>query len=238
MTYRIKRAISAVLNAKERIEEACFFTEGNKPYWFDLKTELEGIWEDIQKTLASFKQAKLWSGGESLDHDIVYFTSLKKTQFRLKILQDVSEAFDVFREPLRELENLAKPFIDAYDAVFSVITSAKEGYEGLKLGYEFAKTLLNKIFGSKTDLNFPRKFAETSCGGGFFPSTLGNTAEGVDLEIDEGATLVSPFTGNVRRGGTTQVIIAISDEIKDTEVIIDNVDLDDNKHDRLIHLYQ
>ncbi|XP_070574642.1 uncharacterized protein [Ptychodera flava] len=232
---QIKGAVAVVIDAKKRIEDACFFTEGNEPYWFDMKTELEGIWEDIQKARDSLAEAVSWvTEGADADDELLYYTGISKEEFRRRILQDITGALDVFNEPLNELENLAKPFVEAYDAVFGLIESVKEGYEGLKLGYEYAKSLLNKIFGSKSALDFPRKFAETSCGEGFYPSTIGGTPPGVDLEIETGATLVSPFTGEVSRSGENQVTIKISDEIKDTEVIIDNIDLDDDKDDRLI----
>ncbi|XP_070573749.1 uncharacterized protein [Ptychodera flava] len=91
--------------------------------------------------------------------------------------------------------------------------------------YDSAKSLIDKVFGVKAAKSFPRKIVEGSCGDGYYPSEIGNTPPGIDLEIDVGKELAAPFTGTVTQSGPTQVIIELYEELPHTEIIIDHVDV-------------
>ncbi|XP_070573610.1 uncharacterized protein [Ptychodera flava] len=232
---RIRGAISGVLDAKKRIEDACFFTEGNEPFWFDLRSVLESIFEDVKNAKGTLNKAMTWvNEGMESDNKMKYILGFDEQELRQSIVDDLKGAMDVFNEPLEELKTLADPFIDTFKLVSDVVEAVKEGYADMKSGYEYAKSFLNKIFGSKSAPEFPKKIAESSCGDGFFPSEMGGLLPGIDLEIPPGETLVSPFAGTARTSGDKQVTIAISDEIKDVEAIIDHVDLSEDREGRLL----
>ncbi|XP_070559980.1 uncharacterized protein [Ptychodera flava] len=230
--FQIKNAVSGILHAKRRIEVACFFDEGSPPYWFNLKDELTDIWEEIKSLKNSFKNMGNWS----VDGDkIKEFTGIPQSAVKAYIVADILGLFDLLSGPIERLKEIAEPFLRTYQTVAKAIENIKDGYERVKSGYETAKTFLNKIFGSRGAKKFPRKIAITNCGKGFYPSRQGNLPRGIDLEIKTGSTLVSPFTGNVTRSGKYQITIDVQDELKDTEVIINHVNLDNKNQNRMVY---
>ncbi|XP_070573548.1 uncharacterized protein [Ptychodera flava] len=229
--FQIKGAVSAVLHAKTRIEGACYFGEGKPPYWFDMKGELIDIWEELLDLKHSIQNAGNWSLS---DDNIKEFTGISGSTVRVYIVADILGVFDMMSGPFEKMHQLAEPFVQTYEAVSQAIENMKAGFEKVKTGYEQAKTFVNKIFGSRGAKMFPRKIAESSCGEGFYPCRTGNTLPGIDLEIRVGAVLVSPFTGNVTRSGPTQITIDVEDELKNTQVIIDHVNLDAENDDRMV----
>ncbi|XP_070573768.1 uncharacterized protein [Ptychodera flava] len=144
---------------------------------------------------------------------------------REQIVAEVLGLVEILAEPIDRLKSISDPFEKAYDAVYRLVTTLKEEYENLRKTYDSAKSLLNEIFGIKGTKSFPRKIAEGSCGDGYYPSNIGNTPPGIDLEINVGDKLVAPFTGTVKNSGQTQVTIELSEEMPHTEIVIDHVDL-------------
>ncbi|XP_038050867.1 uncharacterized protein LOC119724018 [Patiria miniata] len=52
----IKTAVTEILNAKKEIEEANFFKEGQRPYWFDLPKVLGGILRELLEHLRNIRR--------------------------------------------------------------------------------------------------------------------------------------------------------------------------------------
>ncbi|XP_070572594.1 uncharacterized protein [Ptychodera flava] len=225
--YRMKAAIAGVLDAKTKIEDACFFLEGQRPYWFNLDDEIAGIWDDILKAKESLENAVDWiREGVSDDDPFKHFTGVELSTVRQQLIDDILGVVDDLFAPLTRIREVAEPFVVAYDSLIGTIEDIKDGYEDVKKGYEKAKTLINKIFGPKIGESFPRQIIDTSCGEGDYPSVTRNTLPGVDLAATEGAKIVAPFAGIARTTGNHQVTITMESELKNTEIILYNVDLD------------
>ncbi|XP_070573689.1 uncharacterized protein [Ptychodera flava] len=170
--FRIKAAIAGVVDAKNRIAEACFFLDGQQPYWFDLEKEVNGIWKDILKAKQSLENTADWVN-ESLSHNDPFkqFTGVELSTVRQEVVDVLNAMLNDLQAPLTKVKGMAEPFKLAYDSLIGTIEDIKEGYETFKRGYEFAKAEIDKIFSPKIGTDFPREITDSSCGVGDYPST-------------------------------------------------------------------
>nr|XP_006817933.1 PREDICTED: uncharacterized protein LOC100377080 [Saccoglossus kowalevskii] len=232
--YKIKAAIAGVFDAKNRIVKACFFLDGQKPYWFNLRDEIAGIVEDILNAKDNLGDALEWiTEGAKDDDTFKKFTGVPLSTIKQQIIDEIWGEFDTLITPVRMIERLAEPFVLAYDSFVGTIESIKQAYEGIKRAYDDAKTTINKIFGPKMGKKFPRVIATGSCGDGRFENTNQNTLPGIDLEANAGDELTAPFDGTVSVTGNNQITLVITRELKDNEIILYNVILDpglENQH--------
>ncbi|XP_006820562.2 uncharacterized protein LOC102808577 [Saccoglossus kowalevskii] len=229
--YKIKAAIAGVFEAKNRIEEACFFLDDQRPYWFDLDDEISGIWEDILNAKDKLEDALDWitEGVSAEDNKFEHFTGVSLSTVRQQIIDEIIGDFDDLLAPLTIVQKISEPFVLAYESFTGTIEDIKEGYEGIKRAYDEAKTLINEIFGPKMGKKFPRTIAYSSCGEGAYSNTNQNTLPGIDLEAQEGEELTAPFNGVITSSGGNQVTMVIDGgELKDTEIIIYYVELHSN----------
>ncbi|CAH1249045.1 SELE [Branchiostoma lanceolatum] len=235
---KIQNGIFKVLDAKNRIQKACLFKKGQRPYWFDIKTVLTEIWDEILSAkdvlTNSIKNFKI--NLDTADAAIRFkkFTGVSPKVFKKQMMSEVIDAFDIFAAPLRVLQELAAPFVDTYESVIGKLRAVKRAYTFVKNAYGKARTLLNKVFGPKMHKDFPRKILQSDrCSGhGPYPST-GNGKykhQGVDLELNKTAIKV-PFTGNLRINDSSKGIVSILlDNPDGIELIIEPVTVPSAKH--------
>ncbi|XP_077992165.1 uncharacterized protein LOC144446291 [Glandiceps talaboti] len=230
--YKIKAAIAGVLDAKTRIEDACFFKEGQHPYWFDLDDEIEGIWEDILKVKQNLENSIDWireGFSDDTEDPFKHFTGVPLSTVRRQIIDEILGVVDDIFAPLTKIKQVSEPFVLAYDSLIGTIEDIKNGYEDVKRGYETAKSFINKIFGPKIGEAFPNEIMDSSCGDGDYPSTNENTLPGVDLFAEEGSEIVAPFQGVAKVTGVNQVTLTLTSELTDIEVILFNVALNSDR---------
>ncbi|XP_078660674.1 uncharacterized protein LOC144905141 [Branchiostoma floridae x Branchiostoma belcheri] len=230
---KIQLAISSVLDAKKRIEDACLFTKGQRPYWFDIKSVITEIWEDVLTAKDSVLKAFEWFNGKhSGDEIFKEFTGVDASVIRQQIKEELLASLDIFISgPLQVIQELAAPFVSTYESVVKTINAVKTGYTTVKQAYTAARTLISKIFGPKIHKDFPKKLLESdNCGNGFYPSTARGRYghRGVDLEVSANAEIVVPFTGDVSVMAANEISI-VADELDGIEIILSSISLNSGK---------
>ncbi|XP_066289112.1 uncharacterized protein [Branchiostoma lanceolatum] len=227
--YNIYKAIMALINMKDLTYDAFLFKEGMQPFLLKVGTEIQELLADFTRVWELFqKEAPDWVEGLGKHTEGVLedaFGNLKTT--RDEIVRTVNEAFGVLQTPLETIGDLAGPFLEAYDATLSTINSVKRCFESLKKGYETARGIIQKIFGPKASLKFPKKKLDPeTCGGGLYPSdgvgTKRYNIQGIDLVLPKDEEVVAPFAGEITLVDQQSIAIAI-DEIKDMEAIVDGI---------------
>ncbi|KAI8514390.1 hypothetical protein Bbelb_087140 [Branchiostoma belcheri] len=230
---KIQLAISSVFDAKKRIEDACLFTKGQRPYWFDIKSVITEIWEDVLTAKDSVLKAFEWFNGKhSGDEIFKEFTGVDANVIRQQIKDELLSSLDIFISgPLQVIQELAAPFVSTYESVVKTINAVKTGYTTVKQAYTAARTLISKIFGPKIHKDFPKKLLESdNCGNGFYPSTARGRYRhrGVDLEVSTNAEIVVPFTGDVSVTAANEISI-VADELDGIEIILSSISLNSGK---------
>ncbi|KAI8519524.1 hypothetical protein Bbelb_027810, partial [Branchiostoma belcheri] len=246
----IKFAVAGVLETKERIEKALLFEEEKTLHWMNLREDLEQISDDISVAFDSLSELDDWAVQqvESTDFTIRFY-GVDINALRQQIVTELRDLLNGLRGPVQEVYRIPNIFLSAYSETVDIIKSIKDGYQGIKTGYDEAKSLIEQIFGAKADQDFPRKYLESAvCGDGFYPSTgLGRyaeqgcfsrqppgnngygqhctttiTARQVVFTDDDKWQIGAPFSGIIRRSGSNQVTIT-TDSMEKLQVIIDNI---------------
>ncbi|XP_072048761.1 uncharacterized protein [Amphiura filiformis] len=158
--------------------------------------------------------------------------AVSMTELRMKIKQEVEDIVQMLIEPLEPLKTLLKPFFDIYSKVFDAIKAVKEAYQVLRNSYQEARSLINQIFGPKVHRHFPRTYRLAGGGcntDGFYPTDTNGyyDDQGVDLLVDEGSHIVSPFAGRIRRsyGNSNQIELrATGGSFRNTIITITNIE--------------
>ncbi|XP_046547048.1 uncharacterized protein LOC124257102 [Haliotis rubra] len=157
------------------------------------------------------------------------------TAMRQEVVTMLKDIVDDVLTPLGPLKNLGMKFVDTFQKVFDLVKTVKEAYNTLKEGYRTARSLIDRIFGPKCHKEFPRtlRLAGGGCNGqGSYPSELKNgdeyEHEGIDVTISPGKEIVSPFAGNIKLSDKSHEVIIIPNagSLKDTDVIITNINPD------------
>ncbi|XP_052081230.1 uncharacterized protein LOC127719255 [Mytilus californianus] len=218
-----------LLETKHKTQEACDFLKDSQPYWLELTEIIEIVDLSVKVMNTAKAKSKAWveeNIGEAED-TVKQFTKgkLSLRDVRESIVEDIETTVDELMSALQGLTGFAEPFFNMYTNFFNLITSVKEAYNTLKEGYESAMSTLAGIFGPKANRNFPNvtRLSGGGCGyDGFYPA---GDKGGVDLEIDSGETVVSPFPGLVMLSDAeNEVIIQTSGGfLKDIEIILKNV---------------
>ncbi|XP_019624877.1 PREDICTED: uncharacterized protein LOC109470382 isoform X2 [Branchiostoma belcheri] len=192
----------------------------------NLREDLAQISDDISVAFESLSELDDWAVQqvESTDFTIRFY-GVDINAMRQQIVTELRDLLNGLLGPIQEVHRIPNIFLSAYNETVDLIKSIKDGYNGIKTGYDEAKSLIEQIFGAKADQDFPRKYLESAaCGDGFYPSTgLGRYAQqGVLLEAAAGQQIGAPFSGIIRRSGSNQVTIT-TDSMEKLEVIIDNI---------------
>ncbi|VDI24688.1 Hypothetical predicted protein, partial [Mytilus galloprovincialis] len=238
---QIFMSIKALLDAKNKTQEACFFLKDEKPYWWDIETVFEEISTLAQQaTIALAKGGPVWIATTVIEGDdpVAKFTKGKVSQQQIKeqIIDNLTNIITELLEPFDGLKGIADRFIAKYVEFFSLVKKVKEAYAILKEGYELGQSIINSIFGPKCHIDFPRLYrlnAGPCSGKGFYPSTMGKSGQaefdvqGVELEIDVGRTVVAPFPGIVYKGDNPDEVIieANTAALKDIKIYVNNVNV-------------
>ncbi|CAG2209692.1 unnamed protein product [Mytilus edulis] len=239
---QIFMSIKALLDAKNKTQEACFFLKDEKPYWWDITTVFEEIWALSQQAVKA-----LATGGPNWiattviqgDDPVAKFTKGKVSQQQIKeqIIDNLTNIIDELLEPFDGLRGMADKFMKKYGEFFSLVKKVKEAYSILKEGYEFGQSIINTLFGPKCHKDFPRLYrldAGPCNGKGFYPSTMGKSGqkeyavEGVDLEVDVGKIVSGcSFPGIVYKGDNPDEVIieANTAALKGIKIIVNGVNV-------------
>ncbi|XP_078695732.1 uncharacterized protein LOC144924477 [Branchiostoma floridae x Branchiostoma belcheri] len=232
--YRIYYAVRGLISMKDQIDEVCFFKEGKQPYWFNLRTQIEEILDDIEHVWRLFEvEAPTW-----VDGIVAHSTDVLRQAFSHQTRRSLRrEVIDEFKAALNDLPNqigptahIIQPFLDAYTSTVGTVKKVKSYYDSLKQGYTLARSIIHKIFGPKASFRFPRRILDSeTCGIGTYPSfgvvTATYTSKGIDLKIRKGRKVVAPFAGEITSISEEKITIA-SEDIKDMEIIIEGVEVE------------
>eukprot|EP00058_Branchiostoma_floridae_P003025 XP_002588513.1 hypothetical protein BRAFLDRAFT_79466 [Branchiostoma floridae] len=186
--YNIYKAVMALIDVKDLTNDVFSFTEGMQPFLLKVGDEIQELFDDFMRVWNLFqKEAPEWIEGFGEHTDGVLedaFGNMKSS--RNEVVRVVNEALGVLQEPLEKIGKLVGPFLDAYESTVGTIKSIQKCFESLKKGYETARGLIQKIFGPKASMKFPKqKLDPETCGGGLYPSrAVGQTryaSQGIDL---------------------------------------------------------
>ncbi|CAH1802777.1 unnamed protein product [Owenia fusiformis] len=235
---QIEMAIGTIYDAKRRVENACFFLKDEKPYWWDLKTVVLGIIEDIKESIESFKKFQEWSNkAENSDYEMKTFFNIDPIRMRSLIFIELLSSLEDITTGLGPLGEVLQPFIQTFQDIIVCVHDITEALRGLKEGYEIAKSLIDNVFGPKISKRFPRKYLQSKkCGNGFFPSTQRRRYKysGAQLQVKVGSAIVVPFSGKLYVTSRNEVIIHVQ-EMKDTELILVNVAVPPKKNNTTVY---
>ncbi|XP_076116682.1 uncharacterized protein LOC143084161 [Mytilus galloprovincialis] len=233
----IYTSVMSLIDAVNKTREACFFLKDDKPYWFDIPHQFE-IVKGMSK--AAFDAIAHHSGDwvkEEIQEDvdnIAAFTKgrLSTTALRKEITQNITKLVHDLLEPFQPLIGFIDPFLKLYNTVFGTIKNVKKAYDILKEGYQFARSIIDRLFGPRAHKEFPRdtRLSGNGCSGeGFYPSKKNRGSEywskGVDLEIDYHEDIVAPFPGYITRTNRDDevVIKATGGSLQDVNIYITNI---------------
>ncbi|XP_071798137.1 uncharacterized protein [Asterias amurensis] len=232
----IKTAVDSIVEARKQVEEANFFKEGQRPYWFDLPTFIGEMIEELIGHLENIRRdLKVWVNEvKSADDPIKKLTggALDSHTLRTQVQAEIESILEDLMEPMEPIKDLMAPFFEIYDLVFNSIKAIKDAYQTLKDSYKKSQSLVMKLFGPKAHEEFPRKYRSPGSGecasGGFYPTDSAGHYEdqGVDLEMPQGAKLVAPFSGAIYRspGKPNQVTLeAKGGSFRNIKIFIDNI---------------
>ncbi|XP_053398719.1 uncharacterized protein LOC128556879 [Mercenaria mercenaria] len=229
--------INILNDTKNDIMNHTFITEGIGPYWSDLTAEVENLVDFYRDAADAIRE----QGGdwlrETVENDIAEKVTKGRTtvkRIKQKIQADIESEIKSLMAPLESLRNIGGGYLKNFEILFNTYKDLKDAYESLKKGYEFARSLVDRIFGPKFHKDFPRekRVKGGGCSGdGFYPAKLGNghtdyENDGIDLLNKTGEQIVAPFSGKVVRSEKEhEVIILESGELPPgSELIITNVD--------------
>ncbi|XP_038050894.1 uncharacterized protein LOC119724045 [Patiria miniata] len=233
----IKTAVDAILEAKMAVDEANFFKEGQRPYWFDLPKVIGDMLKELKEHLGNIsRDLAIWVDEIADSSDPIKKLTggaIDSNTLRKRIADEIKSIISELIGPIEPITDLLAPFFELYDLVVNTIESIKEAYLTLKNSYQESQTLIMKLFGPKAHKSFPRKFREPAgpegcASGGFYPTdSNGHYADkGVDLELSQGSWLVAPFSGLLYQsaGKPYQVtLLARGGAFRNIKIYIDNI---------------
>ncbi|XP_052074034.1 uncharacterized protein LOC127711917 [Mytilus californianus] len=137
---QIFMSIKALLDAKNKTQEACFFLKDEKPYWWDITTVFEEILAlSKQAVKALVKGGPTWIKTTVIEGDdpVAKFTKGKVSQSQIKeqVMDNLTNIIDELLEPFDGLRGIADKFMKKYGAFFGIVKKVKEAYAILKEGY-------------------------------------------------------------------------------------------------------
>ncbi|XP_053390116.1 uncharacterized protein LOC128553035, partial [Mercenaria mercenaria] len=234
---RIYTNINILKDTKNEIMNHTFINEGEKPYWIDLTEDVETIAKLYHDAVKAIKEKGPGWLNEKVENDIAEKVTKGKTTLKIikqKIQAELKSEIKSLMAPLDSLRNMGGGFLKHFEDLFDTYKDLKEAYVSLKEGYEFARSLVDRIFGPKFHKDFPRekRVSGGGCSGeGFYPSKLGNgnneyQNDGIDLLNRTGEQLVAPFSGTVIRSeNENEIILLESGELPPgSELIIRNIE--------------
>ncbi|XP_035696857.1 uncharacterized protein LOC118430254 [Branchiostoma floridae] len=231
--YNIYKAVMALIDVKDLTNDVFSFTEGMQPFLLKVGDEIQELFDDFMRVWNLFqKEAPEWIEGFGEHTDGVLedaFGNMKSS--RNEVVRVVNEALGVLQEPLEKIGKLVGPFLDAYESTVGTIKSIQKCFESLKKGYETARGLIQKIFGPKASMKFPKqKLDPETCGGGLYPSrAVGQTryaSQGIDLILAKDEEVVAPFAGKIT-SVEQQSISILTEEINGMEAVVEGIDVKD-----------
>ncbi|XP_021353372.1 uncharacterized protein LOC110450253 [Mizuhopecten yessoensis] len=232
-------AVKELLDAKNKTQEACFFLKDQRPDWWDLGQQFDIIMAMTANASNAIQdEGTAWvnqpfAEGEDL---VAAFTGgkMNTSVARQQLLENLTAIRDELLEPFADLRTLAKNFLLEYGKVFTLVKSIKQAYTTLKEGYDFARSIIDRLFGPKAHKDFPRttRLDGGGCGkDGFYPSKLDKSGQaeyefaGVDLTVEEDINVVAPFPGliYITDNANEVRINATGGSLRDIVIVITNV---------------
>ncbi|XP_070573750.1 uncharacterized protein [Ptychodera flava] len=101
----IKDVISALVKEViNKIEAALAFSDGDKPFWFDLDAQIDVIWNDLQAVAnqIEIENSKNWTSRD--DDAIKQLTGISEETVREQIIDDVRGLVEILAEPTDRLK--------------------------------------------------------------------------------------------------------------------------------------
>ncbi|WAR05121.1 hypothetical protein MAR_020490 [Mya arenaria] len=233
----IYTSIKQLNETLQEVKQHTFISGGMTQYFFDLKQDI-GVLLDLFKTASNalFTETKDWLEEEIDDNDLVAkATNGTQTtgQIRKLIVSELREAVNNVFEPINSLLDLGGDFLETFMSLFNSYISIKDAFQELKQGYEDARSMVAKIFGTKCHRDFPRTKRERGggCDGdGFYPARLQNegpeyTNDGIDILLDENSPVVAPFAAKAILSGEENeiILLEIGSLPPNSEMIISNI---------------
>eukprot|EP00058_Branchiostoma_floridae_P013161 XP_002598649.1 hypothetical protein BRAFLDRAFT_118374 [Branchiostoma floridae] len=136
---KIQNGIFKVLDAKNRIQKSCLFLKGQRPYWFDIKTVITEIWDEVLaakdvliNSVKNLAKPDLSATKYNTAKRFKKFTGIGPKVIKKQLEDEVITAFGIFEGPLRVLQELAAPFVDTYELVVGKMRAVKAAYTFVK----------------------------------------------------------------------------------------------------------
>ncbi|XP_067664253.1 uncharacterized protein [Haliotis asinina] len=220
---RVRLAVTMVIDAKNRIVDACAFMKGTSPFWMHIDEEVTGITDDIKDLVDMVEEKVNMTIHPQLSGpDGIMGPYSMKQWFH----NESRVLLAIVTDRLSKVRTMADPFFKAYSDVMTVVKGVKEAYETVKEVISVGKSLVQKIFGSKFHRRFPAERDSGSCTDAVWPSTGGNKYHtiGVDVSARRGLTIVNPVAGLVNATGRDEITITPTDDnFIEYQIVINNV---------------
>ncbi|XP_071094116.1 uncharacterized protein [Haliotis cracherodii] len=224
---KVRLAVTMVIDAKNKIADACSFSKGTSPFWMHIGegvTQITGDIKDLVAMVMDKVNTIIHPRSSSSDgtNDGIMGPYKTKTWFNNEsqvMLSNVTSR-------MSGLKTMADPFFKAYKDVMGVVTGVKTAFETVKTVVNVGKSLIQKIFGSKFHRRFPAERESGSCTDAVWPATGGDKypTVGVDVSADPGHIIVNPVAGIVQSTGTDEITITPTDDnFMEYQVVINNV---------------
>ncbi|XP_070204336.1 uncharacterized protein [Littorina saxatilis] len=223
-------AMMRITEAGKRVKQAFSFLTGGKSAWNNGREELKNIREQIlnlqQKISGDVQRRKkrqaatTFSPCAKVELDGALVTLYNKTG------TFVDEVDVVLNHSPAELQK-------AMDLMTTQVQTMKATFGAFREAIDIVKSRIQALFGTRFHQSFPsiRRDCDETCGCGHYPTDCNRYGHpGVDLVWNEGWKVPSPVTGMVyvEATNTTLRIKPHTDDLKDYEIFISNIELHGN----------
>ncbi|XP_062572081.1 uncharacterized protein LOC134234050 [Saccostrea cucullata] len=227
----IKLAIGMFLDVKNKVVESLSFLKGGTPFWVDYWEDFKEILGDVKDLFGLLFDKKESPSTEEFEDELstaltdgVSMTREQTNIFIEAIKKSFGDITTQFQDTLGEL---VSPFFNAFNSVLNAVKAIKSGYTTVRDMFIKTKNIIQKIFGSKFHIKFPkrRRNEDSTCGVGVWPTNTNGRYQtlGVDVRIGYLADIRSPVNGEVFKENNRVVILPTDEDFIEFEIVIEGI---------------
>ncbi|XP_061168901.1 uncharacterized protein LOC133178169 [Saccostrea echinata] len=227
----IKLAIGMFLDVKNKVVESLSFLKGGTPFWVDYWEDFKEILGDVKDLLVLLSDKRESQSTEELEDELstALTDGISMTREQTNIfIEAIKESFgNITTQFKNTLGDLVSPFFNAFHSVLNAVKEIKSGYTSVRDIFIKTKNIIQKIFGSKFHITFPkrRRVEDSTCGVGVWPTNTNGRYQtlGVDVRIGYNADIRCPVNGEVFRENNRVLILPTDEDFIEFEIIIENI---------------
>ncbi|XP_062614230.1 uncharacterized protein LOC134275967, partial [Saccostrea cucullata] len=227
----IKLAIGMFLDVKNKIVETLALLKGRAPFWVDYWEDFDEILGDVKDLFGLLFKKKESPSTEEFEDELstALTDGISMTREQTNIfLEAIQESFGNITTQFKDtLGELVSPFFNTFHSVLNAVKAVKSGYTSVRDIFIKTKNIIQRIFGSKFHITFPkrRRVEDTTCGVGVWPTNTNGIHQtlGVDVRIGYNAEIRCPVNGEVFKENNRVLILPTDEDFIEYEIIIENI---------------